>query len=111
MMSRSLASPSPFLAIPEGISVDRAVVNTVRSRQVADDPRSGRHTYYRGVFFATVALRVRSALPRRGAAFREFDCYQQMGKEYRGATSETKRGLVTQWGEPRSSDWATPGSR
>lgn len=72
------------------ISVDGGVENTVRSRQVADDPGSGRHTYYRGVFFATVALRVRSALPRRGAAFREVDCYQQRGKEYRGAISETK---------------------
>jgi hypothetical protein len=44
--------------------------------------------YYRGVFFATVALKRRFGEMRDRNAFREVDRYQQMVKEYRGKIQE-----------------------
>jgi hypothetical protein len=51
--------------------------------------------YYRGVFFATVALKRRFDALKDRAAFEEVDGYQQMAQEYSEAIKETgelKRG-------------------
>jgi hypothetical protein len=45
--------------------------------------------YYRGVFFATVALKRRFGEMRDRDAFREVDRYQRMVKEYRAKIRET----------------------
>ena len=45
--------------------------------------------YYRGVFFATVALKRRFGEMRNRDAFREVDRYQRMVKEYRAKIQET----------------------
>jgi hypothetical protein len=45
--------------------------------------------YYRGVFFATVALKRRFGQLKDRAAFKEVDRYQQMVKEYYTAIQET----------------------
>ena len=45
--------------------------------------------YYRGVFFATVALKRRFGEMRNRDAFREVDRYQRMVKEYRAKIRET----------------------
>jgi hypothetical protein len=48
--------------------------------------------YYRGVFFATVALKRRFGELRDREAFKEVDRYQRMVKEYRGKIDETRKG-------------------
>lgn len=45
--------------------------------------------YYRGVFFATVALKRRCGEMRDRDAVKEVDRYQQIVKEYQGKTRET----------------------
>jgi hypothetical protein len=45
--------------------------------------------YYRGVFFATVALKRRFGEMRDRDTFREVDRYQRMVKEYQGVIRET----------------------
>ena len=45
--------------------------------------------YYRGVFFATVALKRRFGEMRNRDAFREVDRYQRMVKEYRAKIQDT----------------------
>ena len=45
--------------------------------------------YYRGVFFATVALKRRFGEMRNRDAFREVDRYQRMVKEYQAKSQET----------------------
>ncbi|CAA9445122.1 MAG: hypothetical protein AVDCRST_MAG78-2801 [uncultured Rubrobacteraceae bacterium] len=46
--------------------------------------------YYRGVFFATVALKRRFGELKDRAAFKEVNGYQQMTKEYAAAINETR---------------------
>ena len=48
--------------------------------------------YYRGVFFATVALKRRFGELRDRTAFKEVDRYQRMVKEYRAKINETRNG-------------------
>jgi hypothetical protein len=48
-------------------------------------------TYYRAVFFTTVALKRRFGELKDRAAFREVNRYQQMTKEYEGAINETRK--------------------
>ena len=62
--------------------------STVRS----DRPRMALERlipYYRGVFFATVALKRRCGEMRDRDAVKEVDRYQQIVKEYQGKTRET----------------------
>jgi hypothetical protein len=69
-------------------TTEEATENTVRS----DRPRMALERlipYYRGVFFATVALKRRCGEMRDRDAVKEVDRYQQIVKEYQGKTRET----------------------
>ncbi len=73
------------------VTADEAETSTVRPEKPAM-PLEHLVPYYRGVFFATVALKRRFGDLRNRDAFKEVDRYQRMVKEYRGAINETRKG-------------------
>ncbi len=73
------------------VTADEAETSTVRPEKSAM-PLEQLVPYYRGVFFATVALKRRFGELRDRDAFREVDRYQRMVKEYQGAIDETRKG-------------------
>jgi hypothetical protein len=77
-------------AVEIQVSAEEAVTSSVRPERPAM-PLDKLILYYRGVFFATVALKRRFGQLKDRAAFREVERYQQMVKEYRGAIQETAK--------------------